>query len=149
MKDPNFALRRAYFQRLNGALNYNGENVPVYNRPPDEDKYPFVVLSSQTSIDESNKTSYQWECTLLVDVVTGFDGNYGGFQQADYIANQIIGLIRTRQIEYLDLGEDFQMVTSTVDDMTTIDSQSNSHYICRKLIRFRHIINQLTDKVHE
>ena len=145
MRDPSLALRKAYFEALDGMVY----DVPVFNRPPNREKYPFILLSNQTAVDISDKTSYCWECTILVDIVTGFDGDFGGGMQADEIGEEVIGIIRTRAEGYLDLGAELQVVTTTIDDVSSIDSQSQTHYIYRKLIRFRHIINQLTEKVHE
>jgi len=144
MNDPGEALRKGYYTALNGNITVNSANVPVYDRVPNNIGYPFIKLSTQTTTDISDKTAFMTNNTIVIDIVTGYDGNDGGKADSDDIANQVLGLIRTRSSGYIDLTADgFNIVTTTLDSSNTIEENKDTHYIYRRVLTFRHIIHEV------
>lgn len=143
MKDLYTSLRTAYHTALNGNLSYGGSNVPVYDRVPNTATYPYVVYGQFSTTEIFASDVYIQDSTQELEVITGFDGNHGGNAMADSISNQIITIIRTRTEGYIDLSPNFKMISSTLDNSTSFVEDSVSHLIYRRLIRFRHKIEEL------
>jgi hypothetical protein len=135
MKDTILPIRMAYYEALNGQLTSKGQNVPVYNDVPLDAKYPYVVLSTQDSVDTiSTKACLNTEDYILIDIVTGFVQGGGGYD-ADFIANQVLNIVPSIQPSQLQ-----SVKVSKVSD-STLSEKTESHKIFRRLIRFRHFIH--------
>lgn len=90
MKDASYALRVGYFTLLDSVLS-----VPVYDAKADDSASGnYVVISSQSSVSDSSKDSFQYEHSITVDVVTRFQGNAATSKTADDIANAISDAIQ-------------------------------------------------------
>lgn len=141
MRDSKLAIRTAYFTALNGNITLAGFDVPVWDRVPTRQSYPYVKLSTQTSVFLGGKqTCVRQDTTILLDIVTSYDGEQGGKQDADLIADQCLILL-TDTLPIL-IG-DLKLVMTQVDSDFDIEESSASGYIIRRLIRFRNTIQQL------
>lgn len=144
MKDPRKALRTAYISALS-SLTYGGSSVPVYDKVPQSATYPYVAIAEQTAVNDSDKTSYGQDVTVLLDIVTGFTPGIGGKAPSDDIANAILQAIYIRGSESstLDLSSDnFNVVTTMLDSDTSLEELDDNYHIYRRLLRFRHHIEQ-------
>lgn len=144
MRDCFDILITKYYQALNGNITYNSTSVPVYDRVPKSTSYPYIKFGTYTGVDDSNKSNYMKEVTVIVQVVTGFDIDYGGKAPSDNIADQVIDIIRERPANLLDLSPNFNMINVTVDDTTVFEELTETHLIIYRNIRFRHKVEQLT-----
>ena len=141
MKDPRKAIRSAYRTALS-SLTYNGSSVPVYDKVPQNASYPYVHIAEQTTLDLSDKTSYGQDVTVLLDIVTGFTPNIGGKSPSDDIANEILQVIHIRGTNIDLSGNNFNCVTTMLESDTSLEELEENYHIYRRLLRFRHHIEQ-------
>lgn len=134
MKDVFSELRQAYYQQLNG-LSVDGQTISCYDTvaPDNISASNFIVLSTQTSSQESNKHANVSDCTLLIDIVTKSTSSTGRLT-CDEIANAV-----TQEILTADLSlTNFQLVTTVMVSNESLYHKSDSQHIYRRLIRYRH-----------
>jgi len=142
MIDAAYHTRKGYFQRLNGAVTYNGNPVPVYDTfAVNEAEYPYIILSTQTAVDDSVKRCQAQEVTMLLDVVTGFIGAPDR-QPLDDICNQIYQLINPADGNFIDVGPDLNIISTRLLSDTTLEAQNDVWKIVRRLIRFGHRLHE-------
>lgn len=156
MRDAGKALRIGYLEKLDGAITGITGNggaviptaIPVYDSAvvPANASYPRILLSTfiSTEIGQGAKDTYGQILSQLVEVCDEVSNSYGGKQVVDDIANEVIELIRTRTPNYVDMGSDWNVITSTVEEISTLEEQITGGFLIRKLIRFNHMVHQLT-----
>lgn len=93
MKDINKPIRLAFFDLLNGNLNYDGENVPVSDEKLNETANYYVLLTNQSSTPDETKQSFDREASITIDIVTKTPDSVTK-DIADDIAHQILTLLR-------------------------------------------------------
>jgi hypothetical protein len=147
MKDCFNILQTKYYEALNGSLSYNGSNIPVYDSSsiPANALQPYVILSDvfATELGEGSKSSYGQEVIFECRVVIKYLNAYGGKKEASNIANQIIEIIRTRQVGYLDLSPDFYMIKSELESTNTLEELVSDGVLISRIIRFNHTIQEV------
>lgn len=141
----NKVLRTKILGEINGHLTLNSVNVPVYDRVPKAIEFPFVVIQvSDENDSERCKDSYVHKSTVTINVITGFDGNYGGQSDADDITDQITQILFNTSGTYFSLGNDFDIITSNVSSIQVIESQTDTYYIVQESIVVIYLVDQLT-----
>lgn len=144
MRDSKRALRTAYFTALNGNITLSGRDVPVWDRVPTRQGYPYIKLAEQTITEAGGKRGcLMQEATLLLDIVTSFDGEQGGKQESDLIADQVFVILTEGTPP--SMGTDFKLVVVRVDSDFDLEETSPTGYIVRRLIRFRNSIQQINN----
>ena len=143
MKYPGVSIQKAYYDRLTSpAITAMGGVVPVYSDiAPSKSARPYIVLSDQSAVDESDKTAYRTNFTQSVTIATFFDGDKGTKKVAADIANEVIQRIRTRAFNLG--GVEYKVVTATLDNAFTIVERLPGQTVIRMEIRFRHSIQEL------
>lgn len=97
-------IRKAFIDRLTGNITVDGITVPVVNVVPSNADFPYVkVYSVSNDEDDLNRSSFNTEAVIRLEVVTRFDYNVGGELQANLITDAILNQIRTRSEGYIDL----------------------------------------------
>lgn len=156
MRDAGKALRIGYLEKLDGAITgITGNNgsviptaIPVYDSAglPANPKYPRILLSTfiSTEIGQGAKDTYGQILSQLVEVCDEVSNTYGGKQVVDDIANEVIQLIRVRTPNQVSMGPDWNVITSTLEDINTLEEQITGGVLIRKMIRFNHMVHQLT-----
>ncbi len=141
MVDVNTPVRKGYFQRLNGAVMFDGQLVRVCDTfAPNNVDYPYIILSTQGDTGDSTKQSQSHDATLLVDIVTGFTGGATRIP-VDTIAGQILLLINpARTSDQIDVGPDLKIINTRLLSDSTVDAQVGPYKIIRRLLRFGHSI---------
>jgi hypothetical protein len=95
MRDHGYALRKAFFQALNGQITFNSNNVPVVDGKletlPEDGIY--VVFGDQVENDRSNKQSFVHEVTFDLAVVDKRKST-AGKTDAENISDQILQIIK-------------------------------------------------------
>lgn len=130
------ALRTAYYQLLNGSVLHNGNPVPVYDAFPLVNQYPYILISSQTSVQEGIKRDKGYEATVLIDIVTGSLDRIGRAQSED-IAEQVENIINPED----DIAvQGYQIISTTRDSDGDLTNKNEMYFIYRKLMRYRHKI---------
>lgn len=142
MKDCGYAIRKAYFDKIMGA-EYD---LSVYDTiAPDSAEPPFLLISSQTSIENSDKTSYNFDVSIQFDIVyRTFKSGEVGQKSVDQWANQLLEIIGVAPADYPDASPDFNIVTrSMASNQATFDFVEEA-YIFRRVIVVDHFVTQLT-----
>lgn len=141
MNDINYQLRRSYYQSLNTLVVFNSQPVRFYDKfAPNDAVYPYVILSTQTDVEDSVKNTQGHSCSMLVDIVTGFTGEVQS-EPMDDIAGQIQSIINPA-VGRLAIGGGFQLIRTRKISDNTLESQNGTYKILRRLLRFDHIIHE-------
>lgn len=142
MIDYQYAVRKGYYQRLNGNVMLNDAPVAIFDTFATNDApYPYIILSTQTAVDDSAKRAQAQEVTMLLDVVTGFVGAVQRIP-VDTICNQIFQLINPVNGDFIDAGPDLQVISTRLLLDTTMEGQNDVWMIVRRLLRFGHKIHE-------
>ena len=137
MKDASYTLRVGYFTLLDSVLS-----VPVYDAKADDSASGnYVVISTQSSVSDSSKDSFQYDHSITVDVVTRFQGNTATSKTADDIANAISDAIQPTP-STSGLTVTGFIVLTTNRDVKEIKGQFGTEYIIRKILTFSHLIKE-------
>jgi len=142
MKDVGYSLRKAYYDKLNGAVTLNSVAVPVYDNVPDSANYPYIQISNISVVDNSTKSNFNSNCVVTVQVFTGTDGTNYSKADADTISNQVMVLLINRS-SLPNAAPDFKVITNLLESTGYIESQFDGFYEVRKVIRIRNIVEQL------
>lgn len=138
MRDPQLPLKTAYFTRLTdlGLTAFEKDAVPK------NAVTPYVIISDIDSKEESNKTDFGHKAAVLLDIVTKAPINQiGGGKQRDLIANQIFSVVNSKTPFIID--ENFQSVNLKITSDRTLNGDTDTDRVYRRLIRFEHIIRQI------
>lgn len=142
MKDCGYTLRKAYYDKL-VASSYS---LNAYDTiAPDTVEPPFLLISSQTSTENSNKQNFANIVDIQFDIVykTNKIGEVGQ-KSVDTWANELLGIIATYPPGYIDLSPNFNMVTRKITNNQATFDYTNDAYIFRRVIVFEHFVTQLT-----
>ena len=142
MKLPSEELQKAYYTALNGNITSGGSNVPVFDVvPPDED-YPYIHMVGQNVVESNfNSDKRITDIIMEVDVVTGYDGSFGGKKIMYQISEDVVELIRLTAGNYVSLSG-FTMLTATLDSSFSREEESQTHVLFINRLRFRHKIQE-------
>lgn len=153
--DSKKPLRKAYFDAI--AHNLDWSNIPVrpssnqaiYSKVPSKLDYPFIRFSTQTSdILSSTKTHYIHNNTIQLEIITGFHKSSGGFDVSDLITNQVFKAVMDKK-NPLPIADPFSIVTSTLEFDESLQEVTNTDAIYRRVLRFRHLIDQGATALNE
>ena len=140
--DISLSLRTAYYIALNGQITKNAVALPIYDAYaiPENIKYPYILLSSQTESQRIVKRCKIFNVTLLIDIVTG-SLDMIGREESENIAEQIDNIINPDTFVDLTMTGYTIGNTNRGESYDTTDKNQN-YYIYRKLIRYNHIISK-------
>lgn len=141
MKDCGFAIRKAYFDKLTAA----SYSLGVYDTmAPDDVEPPFLIISSQTYSENSDKTSYSFDVTIQFDIVyRTFKLGEVGQKTVDEKTNELLGIIGVDPANYPSAYPDFKIVTRRIGSNQATFDFVDEAYIFRRIITFNHFVNQV------
>lgn len=143
MKDPQEAIRTAYFTRLSGAVSLDGVAVRVYSYfVPGNATRPYILLSQQTVADGRTGNCPSADTTILVEVVTEYEGQAVKASDADKIANQIVTLLDVFQHRgnYM---EGWAFTRHIWESSNMLNEINGARQINRRLLRFRDVVFEI------
>jgi len=142
MKDCGYAIRKAYFDKLTSA----SYSLGVYDTiAPDTVEPPFLIISSQTQSENSNKQSFAFNVTIQFDIVyTTFKAGEVGQKTVDTYANELLGIIGVNPPLYPSTAPDFKIVTRRISSNNATFDYVNEVYVFRRVITIDNFVNQLT-----
>ena len=142
MKDCGYTLRKAYYDKLISA----SYSLAAYDTiAPDTVEPPFLIISSQTQVDNSNKQSYAFDVTIQFDIVyRTFKTGEVGQKTVDTYANELLEIIGVRPPSYPNTAPDFKIVTCKVASNIATFDYVDEAYVFRRVITMDHFVNQLT-----
>lgn len=138
MKDPNLDILNAYKSALSG-LTVGGVSIPVYSKSAPLKNVPkkYVILSSQTKLQNKTKCDYWYECTITVQIVTRYPNGTGDLSFAMVIGEEIAERIQVDGITLVDFHniETMQLLSNEV--ILETDTENVFQY----LLIFQHKLN--------
>ena len=142
MKDCGYTLRKAYYDKL-ATASYS---LDVYDTiAPDTVEPPFLIISSQTQVDNSNKQSFGFDVSIQFDIVyRTFKAGEVGQKTVDTYANELLGIIGVRPPDYPNTAPDFKIVTCRIGSNIATFDYVDEAYVFRRVITVDHFVNQLT-----
>ena len=141
MKDCGYAIRKAYVDKL-ASESYS---LGVYDTiAPDDANPPFLIISSQTSAENSDKQSYSFDVTIQFDVIykTNKSGEVGQ-KSVDQWTNELLEIIGVNVPDYPSAAPDFTIVTRKVGTNFATFDYVDEAYIFRRVITMEHFVNQI------
>ena len=79
MKDPIRFVRKGILDALDGNVQLDSVDVPVYGRVPSNASFPYIrVYSLETNEIDNNRDSYNTEVITRIEVNTRFDSDTVG-----------------------------------------------------------------------
>lgn len=144
MIDVQKKVREAYFNALDGNITFDGSPVPVCDEKVEdqENNTMYVILSTQTSVDDGSFDSFDHETTMLLDIVHKTQDTVSK-DGVDDVAQQIFDIILpTVKTNGL---------TATGVQFTNVRIESDQYFnfalttaksTVRRLIRFRQLIHE-------
>jgi hypothetical protein len=142
MKDCGYAIRKAYYDKLISA----SYSLAAYDTiAPDTVEPPFLIISSQTQTEDSNKQCFAFNVTIQFDIVyRTFKAGEVGQKTVDTYTNQLLEIIGTYPGGYPSAGPDFNIVTRKVGSNIATFDYVDEAYVFRRVITMEHFVNQLT-----
>jgi hypothetical protein len=141
MKDCGLAIRKAYVDKL-ASETYS---LGVYDTiAPDTVNPPFLIISSQTSVENSDKQSYNFDVTIQFDIVykTNKSGEVGQ-KSVDQWANELLEIIGVNVPDYPSASPDFKIVTRKIGTNFATFDYVDEAYIFRRVITMEHFVTQI------
>jgi hypothetical protein len=141
MKDCGYAIRKAYVDKL-ASESYS---LGVYDTiAPDTANPPFLIISSQTSAENSDKQSYSFDVTIQFDVIykTNKSGEVGQ-KSVDQWTNELLEIIGVNVPDYPSAAPDFKIVTRKVGTNFATFDYVDEAYVFRRVITMEHFVNQI------
>lgn len=136
------AVRTGYYQALSGVIS-----APVYDAfaIPEQPGYPYVLISSQTSVQRTIKRCKAYDVTITIDIVTGSESQIG-MSQAEDIAEEIENIVNPDTYVDLDITANGYRIGNTfrIGD-GQITSRNDLYYVYRKLISYSHIVSKINN----
>lgn len=141
MKDCGYAIRKAYVDKLASE----SFSLGVYDTiAPDEVEPPFLIISSQTSVENSDKQSYSFYVTIQFDVVyRTFKSGEVGQKSVDQWANELLEIIGVNVPDYPSAAPDFKIVTRRMSSNEATFDYVDETYVFKRVIVFEHFVNQI------
>lgn len=141
MKDCGYTIRKAYVDKLTSE----SFSLGVYDTiAPDEVEPPFLIISSQTSAENSDKQSYSFDVTIQFDVIykTNKSGEVGQ-KSVDQWANELLEIIGVNVPDYPSAAPDFKIVTRKIGTNFATFDYVDEAYVFRRVITMEHFVNQI------
>lgn len=141
MKDCGLAIRKAYVDKL-ASQSFS---LGVYDTiAPDTVNPPFLIISSQTSVENSDKQSYNFDVTIQFDIIykTNKSGEVGQ-KLVDQWANELLVIIGVNVPDYPSASPDFKIVTRKLGTNFATFDYVDEAYIFRRVITMEHFVTQI------
>lgn len=146
MREVIHRVRKAYIDKLNGAVLLRGATVPIYNRIPSDASFPYIRIYSVSNDEtDQNQTNYITEVITRLEVITRFTGDSGGELDSNLITDEILQLVRTRSADYINLDEEgFNVYTSQIEGINYLEEDASDYTYFRVVIEVSNRIEQRT-----
>lgn len=141
MTIPDLQIRIGAISKLNTVIT----DMPIRDTMllPDDD-LPAIILSSQTLSQDSLKTEFGGQATLLIQII-GKKSLTVSRYEIDQIADTVMqALIPMNRSDYISVTG-FEVVNVTLDSLNDSVIQESDGASARKLIRIRFLLRQITN----
>lgn len=124
-----------------GILDALGTTHKIYDMRVPATGYPskYIILSTQTKSDnENNKCEGQWDCTILLDLVTRYTstGNPGDRVLVNDLEDYVLQNMLNFEVD------GFTVFRIVLESSTSLDNLTDTLNVFRQLMRYRIILNE-------
>lgn len=132
------AVRTGYYQALNGNIG-----ATVYDSfAPPEAVYPYVVVTSQTSVQRWIKRCKIWDVQITLDIVTGSSDQIG-MVQAEGIAESIDNIILPDTYQDINItANGYRIGDTRRSGDNQLTGRNDLYYIYRKLLTYSLLVSE-------
>ena len=131
MTNPDKYIRKFFFDKLNNIV-VNGKTISVHDFIAPENKNEYILMTTQSRQENNeSKCGVKWDCQIIIDVVTLYDGSAGSRLLADDIMNRVIELTTNNNI----IIENHTFINCT-RDFNDLSIRTTTQSIFRKLVTF-------------
>jgi hypothetical protein len=129
-------IRKAFLDRLSGNISVGGIDVSIYNVIPRNASYPLIRVYSVSNDEiDLNRSSFNVEASLRLEVITRFDGNSGGELQCNQIVDEVLNQIRTRSAGYIDISANgWNVYAITNNGVNYLEDDFDDHTYFRAVV---------------
>ena len=132
-------LYQAYFDLLDGNIEWSGADVPVYTVVKPTATPPYIYLNDVQTFEGGTKDTFIHEATMIIDIIT----NDRSKKAMASITDDLLGLLKTSR------GGVISMDNFTVIAMDVVGQQTNEYlddekqfHIITNTIRINHLIEE-------
>jgi len=143
MIDPAPSIKAGYFQRLNNLSVSGFEPLKVYDGVDMTAKFPYLYFGSvnaSTGTPES-KQHRGYIVSVQIQIVTAFQGNSGGFNDAERISQQVTSQIATNGNYVTASG--YHVVTATLESAINVSEPYQDGMLFKRILTFSHQVSQI------
>ena len=132
-------LYQAYFDALDGEIEQDGAEVPIYTIVPPSASLPYIHLNDVSSIENGTKDVFIHEATVIIDIYT----NDRTKLVMTEITNDLITIIKANRGSVLSL-DNFNMISLEVVGMQTTEylDDNKQFHVIQNTIRINHLIEE-------
>lgn len=136
MIDINTPIRTAIRTALQGYVTYAATTVNVYSEQNFQDESLFILLTTQTEADDSDKTKHNTKATIVIDIV--HEAVQGvTYDVVDNVAGQVMGLMQpSRTTTGLTNPTGLQILNLKRLSSNTLTIPNADKNIMRRLLRY-------------
>lgn len=124
-----------------GIIDALANQYPVYDMRVPGVNYPnnYIIISTQTKTqNEISKCIGQWDCTVLLDIVTRFNG--AGNPGDREIVNDMEAYVIKNMNDFIANG--YRLFNIELESSTSLDTLTNTQNVFRQLVRYRILLNE-------
>lgn len=124
-----------------GIIDALANEYPIYDMRVPGDNYPdnYIIISTQTKTqNEISKCAGQWDCTILLDIVTRFNGagNPGNREPVNDMEEYVINKMN------LFNANGYGVFNIELESSTSLDTLTDTQNVFRQLVRYRILLNE-------
>lgn len=147
MFDVSYPIRSAYYNLLEGAIQYDSQVVPYFSDYAGVTAAaPYMVFNGISISPWGDKSRFGFRVLTTVDIVSVFGINdTQTAMQAEMIANDALRILLPQVATggTFDLGANFQNVITELGNSLLITERNDTEKVYRKVIQLNHKIKQI------
>ena len=143
MINPKLRIYKAFYAALQG-ITHNGIPVPVYSYPAMGEGELYILIGNITTVEEGTKDLFGHECTIDVQVVCNYKGNYGSPLDAEQVADQVTVKLKELSLSVLPIN-DFDMIYIVLDNGFNDGGLFDTDRSYRTINQYRFCLMELKD----
>lgn len=131
-------IQQAMFTLLNNQITYNGSTIPFYSNPAPNTEDLYILSGGDSQREIGTKINFVNEASVTVQVVERQNPQYVNTRGMDYVAGEVMRLIKPTPASLLNLYPLFSCISvslesSPIDDRSLLQAEG----VTRILMRWR------------
>jgi hypothetical protein len=139
MKLPNKELRTFIYDRLNAAITYDTQVIPVNSIPAKGSVFSYILIGNISLVENSPKDRYSTLSTVEITVCSQSDQRIANYDENEEITNDLIGLL----VDYIPGLTNYQMVWAHLLSSQEQTELTDTSYTINNILTFEYYLEQL------